>query len=280
MEPIEEHPIRRFESGRGRAACDSVVVEARIEVDVNDGQARLAMLCLPADLEALAVGFLCGEGALRRREDLADVRLAPDGRTVALRGDFDADALAALGQRWTWGSGCGRGGTARDLDEPPFAPVGPGRPVSTRRLQLLARALQQRGQLWRRTGGVHACALARADEPTGRAPDADDGILLFAEDIGRHNAFDKVVGRACLDGIDLADKLMLMTGRLSAEIVSKAVACRLPMLASRSAPTSLAVRLARRFGLTLVGFLRGSRMNVYTGFQRIEAAEIPGEAGG
>jgi len=93
--------------------------------------------------------------------------------------------------------------------------------------------------------------------------------VVFAEDIGRHNAFDKVVGRAFLDGLALANRFVLTTGRVTAEIVSKAVACGVAMLASRSAVTALAVRLARRFGVTLVGFLRGQRMNVYSGFQRI-----------
>jgi len=115
-----------------------------------------------------------------------------------------------------------------------------------------------RAALWQQTGGVHACALAAAD-----------GIVLFAEDVGRHNAFDKVVGRAFLDGVDLAGKFVIMTGRLSAEIVSKAVACRVGLLVSRSAVTALAVKLARRFGVTLVGFLRGRRLNVYTGFERV-----------
>jgi FdhD protein len=180
-----------------------------------------------------------------------------EGR-VLVRGDFDADALEALGRRWTWGSGCGAGGTSRDLDTPAYAPVGPGRPVSPERLRELFEAFAAKATFWRQTGGVHACALA-----------GEDGIVLFAEDIGRHNAFDKIMGAALLGGIDVSDKFVLTTGRISAEIVSKAVACRVPMLASRSAVTSLGVKLARRFGLTLVGFLRGRRMNVYTGYERV-----------
>jgi FdhD protein len=260
MDAVEEVPIRRFDAGRQAAAADTVVNEARIELDVGEGRHRLTMLCLPQDLDALAVGFLRCEGALRHREDLASVDVPPDGRRVSVRGDFDADALDALARRWTRGSGCGDGGTARDLDAPPYAPVGPGRPIGPGRLIELAKALQRAGRLWRRTGGVHACALA-----------CEEGIVAFAEDVGRHNAFDKVMGRALLDGVDVSDKLVLTTGRLSAEIVSKAVACGVAMLASRSAVTGLAVRLARRFGVTLVGFLRGRRLNVYTGFERIAA---------
>jgi len=268
MDVMQEIPIRRFEAGRAAAVADRVVNEARIEVDVNDGQYRLAMLCLPQELEALAVGFLTAEGILRRREDLAAVEVAASGEHVRVRGDFDADALAALARRWTWGTGCGGGGTGRDLNAAPYAPVGAGPVIAPHRLLELAKDFGDKATLWRRTGGVHACALAD--------PGATGGIVLFSEDVGRHNAFDKIMGRALLDGIAVGDKLVLTTGRLSAEIVSKAVACGAGMLASRSAVTGLGVKLARRFGLTLVGFLRGRRMNVYTGYQRI-VSERSGE---
>ena len=258
MIPIQEYSVRRFEAGQPKAIADKVITEARIEMDVNDGRHVLAMLCLPQDLEALAAGFLFGEGVLRRREDLAGIEVLPSEGRVLVRGDFDADALEALGRRWTWGTGCGAGGTSRDLNTPAYAPVGPGKAISPERLHELSDAFSAKADLWRQTGGVHACALA-----------CQEGIVAFAEDIGRHNAFDKIMGRALLDWIDVSDKLVMTTGRISAEIVSKAVACRVPMLVSRSAVTSLGVRLASRFGLTLVGFLRGRRLNVYTGFERV-----------
>ena len=282
MELSKDYPTRRFEAGRAASAADAVVTETRIELDVNDGQARIALLCLPADLEALAVGFLTGEGVLRRPEDLGSVEVEPEAGKILIRGDFDADALENLNVRWTWGSGCGGGGTSRDLDQPAYAALGPGPIVPSGRLVALAAEFGRRAAgdagdtgppsqpasgLWRRTGGVHACALADGKE-----------LLLLAEDVGRHNAFDKVVGMAVLGGIDPGGKIAITTGRLSAEIVSKAVACRVPILASRSAVTSLAIQLARRFGLTLVGFLRGRRLNVYAGFERIAAEE--GEPGG
>ena len=260
MQLTREYPIRRFEAGESKAAADRVVTEMRVELDVNDGQLRLAVLCMPRDLEALTVGFLVGEGALHRPEDLHEVRFLPDERKVVARGDFDADVLENISLRWAWGTGCGGGGTSRDMDAPAQEPVGPGRTYTTRQFHDLAQQFAGRAGLWRRTGGVHACALCDGE-----------AILLFAEDVGRHNAFDKVVGAAFVDRIDVSDKLILTTGRLSAEIVSKAAAARVPMLASRSAVTSLAVELAGRFGLTLVGFLRGGRLNVYTGYHRIAA---------
>ena len=258
MRLIEQCPIRRYRDGRADADVDEVIAEARIELQLNDDPRRIAMLCLPRDLDALAVGFLRGEGILRTRRDLAGVHVDADARRVAIEGDLDADALEAMYDRWTWGTGCGGGGTGRDFDAPRYGPVPAGPTLSAETLLRLARDFHGRQTLWNQTGGVHACALA-----------GEAGIVLSAEDVGRHNAFDKVLGRALLDGVELDDKLVLTTGRLSAEIVSKAVACGLPMLVSRSAVTALGISLARRFGLTLVGFMRGGRLNVYTGYQRI-----------
>jgi len=125
-------------------------------------------------------------------------------------------------------------------------------------LAALGKGFARETHLYRLTGGVHACAIADRKK-----------ILLTAEDVGRHNAFDKVAGMALLRGIDVSDKIALTSGRLSAEIVAKAIGTGIPILASFSAPTAMGVQWSRRFGLTLVGFLRGSRMNVYTGYQRV-----------
>jgi len=258
MDQTQDCPIVRYRDGKILRTSDTVTIEARIELDINDGRQQLAMLCTPADLEALAAGFLFDEGVLRGREDLQSVQVAPDGRRVLVRGDFDTDALEDLTSSWTWGTGCGRGGTRHDVNAPAQGAIADGPVVSAEALLELARQFQARTELWRRTGGVHACALASAD-----------GIVHFAEDVGRHNAFDKVIGKAVLAGETIGDKLMLTTGRISAEIVAKATAAGLGILASRGAVTSLAAALARRSGLTLVGFLRGRRLNVYTAPERI-----------
>jgi FdhD protein len=268
MDPCEQFPIRRFEDGQFSAVSDSVIREARVELIVNDDELRLALLCLPRELRELAVGFLRGEGALRRREDLHAVEYAEADSIIRVRGRFDPDALEAIQRRWTLGTGCGSGGTSAPLDRPAFRPVADGPAIRAGALLALTRQFQNEMDLWRRTGGVHACALADADH-----------ILLVAEDVGRHNAFDKVVGMAFLRGIDLSDKLMLTTGRLSAEMVSKGIAAGLPLVVGRGAVTALAVELARRFGMTLIGFARAGRFNVYTGYQRVLDDAGPPDAG-
>jgi len=267
MDMTQDCSIYRFEAGRPVAATDKVINEARIELDINDGRYRVSLLALPQDLDALAVGFLVGETVLRRREDLAGVEVRPETGRVLVRGRFDDEALEGMARQWTRGTGCGSGGTSRLLAAAARTPLAAGLVVAPERLIELTEELHARAGLWRETGGVHACALASAD-----------GIVGFAEDIGRHNAFDKIIGRAFLNNINISDKLVLTTGRISAEIVSKAIACGVPMLVSRSAVTSLAVSLARRFNLTLVGFLRGRRLSVYTAYHRV--AGDYGQAGG
>ena len=268
MDLTEELPVRRFDGGEVRSVGDLVVTERRVELDVNDGRLRLGMLVLPADLEALAVGFLLGEGVLRSPDDLSDVTFDAEAGVVRVRGDFDAEALDAIARRWTWGTGCGGGGTGRDMDAPAHAPVAPGPVIGPETLLARMTEFHRRTSLWKATGGVHACALCDAD-----------AVVLLAEDVGRHNAFDKIMGAAALRGVATGEKFVLTTGRLSAEIVSKAVACGLGLLASRCAVTGLAVRLARRFGVTLVGFARGRRLSVYTGFERIQAVGAAGREG-
>lgn len=264
MDVVRGYPIRRFENGHFVEAVDAIIVERRIELDVNDGALRVGLLCLPRDIEALAVGFLAGEGALRMSASLPEVEyLHEDGR-VRVRGDFEAGAIARIAERWTRGTGCGSGGTSY-LAATESPPVRAGFSMHPEQLLDLAATFQKQSDLWKRTGGVHACALC--DE---------EAIRFLAEDVGRHNAFDKAVGMALMARADPSGYLALTTGRISAEIVSKAIACGIPMLASRSAVTNVAIQLAQRAGMTLVGFVRGARMNVYTGAERI-VAEMPAD---
>jgi len=257
-QPTGHCAIRQYANGQFTAMDDQVVAEARVELLVNDNELRMALLCLPRQLPELAVGFLRGEGALRSRGEVQRVEIDPGGRTVRVRGRFDPDALDAIRRRWTWGTGCGGGGTSAQLNPEAYQSVALGLEVGAEALLGLVRGFLGAMDLWKSTGGVHACALASAAQ-----------LLIVAEDIGRHNAFDKVIGRAVLDGLDTSDKLILTTGRLSAEMVSKAIAARVPIVVGRGAVTALAIDLARKFGLTLVGFARAGRFNVYTGFQRI-----------
>lgn len=257
-------PIRRFRGEDQREALEDLVVkERRIELVLN-GSPLLAMLALPREVEALVLGFLVSEGLWLETERLPGLHYDVEAGRVECTGRFDDDAVESIHKRWTFGTGCGGGGTGRDPSR-----LAQCRPVSgefsmhVNELTELGRTFARQGTLYRDTGGVHACGIADRER-----------VLLFAEDVGRHNAFDKVAGMALQRGLDLSDKVALTTGRLSAEIVGKAIAHRIPILASSSAPTAMGLDWSRRFGLTLVGFLRGKRLNVYTGYQRIVADDV------
>jgi FdhD protein len=145
------------------------------------------------------------------------------------------------------------------------APLAPGPVVDATVLPPLADRLRERQRLFERTGGLHAAGLFTV---AGE-------LITLREDIGRHNAVDKVVGRAVLDRkVPLASTLLAVSGRAGYEVVQKAVAAGIPMLVAVGAPSSLAVATALRFGLTLVGFLRGERFNVYSGPERVRGARI------
>ena len=123
--------------------------------------------------------------------------------------------------------------------------------------KLLSRMIR-RCDTYQQTGGIHSAAIANKGS-----------ILLFAEDVGRHNAVDKVIGRAYMDSMDLGDKLLLCTGRISSEILVKAARSGLPVVVSRTSPTDLSARQAEKLGITLIGFVRGGNVSIYSGMQRI-----------
>jgi len=254
-----EWPIHRFDhSGKRSILNDRVVRERRLELVLNDTP-LLAMLALPRDVEALALGFLVSEGLWWDRKRLPDVHFDASAGQIRCVGDFDQDAVDSIHHRWTFGTGCGGGGTARDGDRlTDCPPIVSELAVRASELANLGREFARRTVLNRMTGGVHACGIA---DP--------GGLNLIAEDVGRHNAFDKVAGMALIQRMDLSQKVVLSTGRLSAEIVGKAIAHGVAVLASFSAPTAMGVQWSSRFGLTLVGFLRGKRMNIYTGQRRV-----------
>ena len=131
--------------------------------------------------------------------------------------------------------------------------------ISEDKIFTLMRKFKRKSQLFKDTGGVHSAALCKQEE-----------IILFAEDIGRHNALDKIIGESLQEGIPLEDKIILSSGRMTSEIVTKLAKQRTPILISKAAPTDLGIQIAQEIGMTLVGFVRGKRMNIYSHNWRIK----------
>jgi FdhD protein len=233
----------------------SVVREVPLTLVLN-GQELLTLVTTGDANRELAVGFLLSEGFLRDKAEMVSVREDPAGGMVEVTLASEPARMRELWEKRTVTSGCGKGATFyRLLDALAASPLPPGPVVSPAQVLALMGELNRRSDLYRETRGVHNCALA----------DAAGEIVIFRDDIGRHNAVDKIHGAAFLGGIPLAGRLLLTTGRLTSEIVVKAARMEVPVLISRSAATTLAIELAERVGMTLVGYVRGGRMTVYCG---------------
>jgi FdhD protein len=263
---IELTQVTRWEDGKAGRVVDYLAAEEPLEM--RSGRLSLGItLRTPGDDEELVAGFLFTEGIISRREDLVALRMPSNADAaknlvrVMLNSNVRLAANSAA-RRFSAGSACGVCGKAsitqlrrRGLRRPESATL-----FDPEMLCKLPPRLRETQTVFRRTGGLHAAALFAA---TGE-------LLVLREDIGRHNAVDKVIGWAFLGGrLPLDGHVLLVSGRGGFEIVQKAIAAGIPLLASVSAPSGLAVQLARELGLTLVGFLRGRRFVIYSCEERI-----------
>lgn len=236
----------------------SIVREVPLTISVN-GSEFITILTTGDANKELAVGFLLSEGFLRKRSELRQIHLNSEAGTVDVHIDGNLELAEKLWGKRTVTSGCGKGATFYNvLDSLQVKSVSTDMKVTPSEVYALMRELNRRSDLYRETGGVHNSALADRER-----------ILVFRDDIGRHNAVDKIRGACFLEGVSLEDKMLLTTGRMSSEIAVKVAKMGVPIVVSRSAPTSLAIDLADRVGLTLIGYVRGGKMTVYTGQERI-----------
>ena len=237
---------------------DVVAKESPLTIILNNREV-VTLLCSPANSRYLAVGFLFSEGLLKSKDEIRKILV--DDRRGVVRVETEGDeelAPDALFKRFIT-SGCGRGASFYSaLDAQDQVKVESRLKISTLEILALVHEFQHRSQVYRSTGGVHSAALC----------DISD-ILVFNEDIGRHNAVDKIFGACILNDIATDDHILITSGRISSEILLKIARRNVPVIVSKSAPTNLGVKLADDLGVTLVGFVRGKRMNVYTHAERI-----------
>jgi FdhD protein len=251
MHAFHNVPVLRVRGSAAEEVEDFVAVEKKVRISVN-GRHALSLYCSPQMIREFVVGVVFNEGLISG--GWCAERLSIEYGDV-IEVDIPATGTIAEGER-TITSGCAGGiSLNRKLPEEKIS----DRAVfGIQNIRDLYHDFQKRSEGYKATGGVHSAALADAHT-----------TLVFTEDIGRHNAVDKVIGYALLEDIPFTGKIMLASGRLSSEIVTKCVRCGIPVLISRAAPTSLSVEIAGASGLTLIGFARGERMNIYTGRQRI-----------
>jgi len=236
-----------------------VIKEQPVTLYLNQREV-VTLLCAGHHLDELAVGFFHGEGFLKSRADLQNVHIDGSTGKVEVTVGGDSALVESLWQKRTVTSGCGKGSLFYySIDALLSKPVVSSLTFSPQTVRERVEDLNHLSETYRRTHGVHNTALASPDR-----------IVLFRDDIGRHNAVDMIVGHAFLHHIDLHDMLLITTGRLTSEILIKAAKVGIPVLISRNTATSLAVELAKSLNITLIGYVRAGRFTVYSGSQRIK----------
>jgi len=263
------HLVTIVRDAQLRVQRDEVAVEEPLEIRARFGggtapdRAVAITMRTPGDDAALAVGFLVGEGMLRAREDLLAIEPQADANvlTLVLAAGL-ADRLPATERHFYRTSSCGvcGKGSIAALQAVPFAQAVASRPLPAATLLSLAAQLGGAQPVFARTGGLHASALFTfAGE-----------LVAIAEDIGRHNALDKLIGAQWLAGsLPLGDHVLLLSGRASFELLQKAMAGGIPVVAALGAPSSLAIDLAQAAGITLAGFVKSAGCNLYSHAGRI-----------
>ena len=262
--------VLRYGDEAGVRVDDQLAAEEPLEIRIG-GSPLTVMMRTPGYERELALGFLFGEGIIRSADDVASLRMLPNGEHPDLENVIDVDlapGAPGVDQRWQRNflaaSSCGLCGVSSIEAIHESAPPLPddGLTIDRDVIYGLDARLRSEQAIFARTGGLHAAGLFTADGQP----------VVVREDIGRHNAVDKVVGHAVdRQLLPLDHHLLMVSGRTSFEIVQKALQARIPVLVAVSAPSSLARDLAQASNQTLIGFLRGRSLNVYSGRQRIQA---------
>lgn len=255
MDSIKRVNIVRIKGDEAKEEEDVVIKEHPFTIFINDEEI-ITLLCSLGSLKELMVGFLFSEGFLTSLQDIDRISIDEDkGLGYIYLKNINQFNEKLRGKR-TITSGCGKGTLFYNvLDSFKSKKIEKPLAIEVDRIKELIREFNKKSELFLNTGGVHSCALCSKDD-----------IILFEEDIGRHNALDKIFGKALLEGIETKDKIILTSGRISSEILIKSAKRQVPVIVSRSAPTSLSVDLAEELGITLIGFARGQKMNIYTNF--------------
>lgn len=254
--PVKFHRVQR-------SSCQlvegGVIVEQPVSLSVN-GKIWVTLMCTPVDIEALAIGFLFNEEIIDSFAEVKHVELHPNSHMVEVWLNKDVEKPTD----WRITSGC-TGGITAVTDKVRYRNNNSenGFQITSNEVISLAKKLIEHQGLHQRVGGVHASALSDGKE-----------LLIVCEDIGRHNTVDKVIGKILIDDIEVDNKIILSTGRISSEMLQKAVRVGTRMLISLTSPTSLSIEMAEEIDITLIGYARGRKFNIYTHPHRIIELEL------
>ena len=247
--------LTRIKGNKREEISDLVVRETTFTVLLNKKK-LVTLNCSPEKYKYLGLGFLYTSGILQKKEDIIslDINEKQGLMDIKIKGVSLSSEDIINSNLWI-----GSYQQPEEQGETPLS-VDTSLKISSNLIYSLISEMQERANFFKLTGGVHSCALV----------DKNGSIILFSEDISRYNTIDKILGEAFVKDISTEDKIILTSCRITSGILRKIIIGKLPIVISRAAPTDLAIKLAKRVGITLVGFVRGERMNIYTHPQRIE----------
>lgn len=255
MNRVKEVEIIKINNGIEDEITDQIIAEKNLNINVNR-KFYASLMCTPDEVLHLALGFLFAEGVISSMKDIKSIDEKDENSLcIILKNELEPVA----DKRRILTSGCAGGSIDLNiLEESNIKPVESSCSYSVDQILMLMKEFNHKSELFKQTGGVHSCAIC-----------SNEGSIFFSEDIGRHNALDKVIGKALFRNTDLKDKVLLTTGRISSDIILKAARAGIPIVISHSAPTDMALSIAKASNMTMIGFVRGSRMNIYCGDNRI-----------
>jgi len=244
--------IKRYRDGKFEMLSDLVIREVSYTINVND-QRIVAIACLPENLEDLAFGFLFSEGLILTKKEVLSYEFNLIDLTIDFQLQIPDDRITSFFYTVEKTSGCGSSLSSAISGERNDFPK-----IKLEATDILEQMHQFQidSKLFKQTGGVHSAGIIQGNK-----------LIFSADDIGRHNAVDKVVGMAVRNNVNLQDSYLICSGRISSEIVKKCIRLEIPLIVSQSAATSEAIRLGWKYKTFIIGFTRGKRFNLYTGFE-------------
>lgn len=258
MNYTKEYEILRINKDCKSKEKDIVVVESPFTIFIDEKEI-ITLLCTPKSLEELLIGFIISEGFIESIDDIEKIRIDEKSSIGYVSLKRKNSFIEKFQGKRTITSGCGKGTVFYNvLDSFKSKKIANPLELDVELIKGNMRDFNKRSELFLETGGVHSCGLYDRSR-----------MLIFEEDIGRHNALDKIVGKALKENIDLKDKMIFTSGRISSEILIKTAKREISTIVSRSAPTSLAIDIAIELGINLIGFVRGEKLNIYTNIKNL-----------
>jgi len=250
----------RFKNGTlsSKAFEDEIAVESPLTLFLNKKE-LVTILCTPKHLEEMVIGYLFNEHFIMKIDEIKSIYLDTKKNSASVEIERD-DTLGELRYRRFLSSDCTNPVSFRSLaDAAMVKPVKSNLKLSIERIKYLLNEMGKHALLYRSTGCTHSASIC-----------SSQSIIFLAEDIGRHNAVDKVIGFCLKNRLKLSDKILITSGRITSGITLKSINAGIPIIVSRAAPTSYSLQLGKDYGVTLIGFMRGNKANVYTHQNRIE----------